>query len=71
MAQKRLELAKTRLGYSQITAPLNGVVARRLADPGDLAVPGKPLFKLVRQESVRVRAELPPEDFPGFARAFR
>lgn len=65
VAQKRLETAKTRLGYTQITASLNGVVARRLADPGDLAVPGKPLFKLVRQESVRVRAELPPEDFPG------
>lgn len=65
VAQKRLELAKTRLGYTQIMAPWNGVVARRLADPGDLAVPGKPLFKLVRQESVRVRADLPPEDFPG------
>lgn len=65
VAQKRLETARTRLGYTQITAPWNGVVARRLADPGDLAVPGKPLFKLVRQESVRVRAELPPEDFPG------
>jgi RND family efflux transporter MFP subunit len=65
VAQKRLELAKTRLGYTQITAPWNGVVARRLADPGDLAVPGKPLLKLVRQESVRVRAELPPEDLPA------
>jgi RND family efflux transporter MFP subunit len=65
VAQKRLETAKTRLGYTQITAPLNGVVARRLADPGELAVPGKPLFKLVRQESVRVRAALPLEDFPG------
>ncbi len=65
VAQTRLELAKTRLGYTQITAPLNSVVARRLADPGDLAVAGKALFKLVRQESVRVRAELPPQDFPG------
>ena len=65
VAEKRLELAKTRLSYTQITAPMKGVVARRLADPGDLAVSGKPLFKLVRQESVRVRAELPPEDFPG------
>jgi RND family efflux transporter MFP subunit len=64
VAQKRLETAKTRLGYTQITAPLNGAVARRLADPGELAVPGKPLFKLVRQESVRVLAELPPEDLP-------
>ncbi len=61
-AAKRLDSARTRLSYCRIAAPAAGVVARRLADPGDLAVPGKPLFKFVRQEAVRVRAELPPED---------
>ena len=54
-----------RLGYCQLAAPTNGVVARRLADPGDLAVPGKPLLQLVSQQTVRVRASLPPEDFTG------
>lgn len=62
-AKQRLNLARTRLGYCQLLAPTNGVVARRLADPGDLGVPGKPLLKLVSQHSVRVRASLPPEDF--------
>lgn len=62
-ARQRLTLARTRLGYCQLVAPTNGVVARRLADPGDLAVPGKPLLHLVSQQSVRVRASLPPEDF--------
>ncbi|MBU6399525.1 MAG: efflux RND transporter periplasmic adaptor subunit [Verrucomicrobia bacterium] len=64
-AERRLDTAKTRLSYTTIAAPMNGVVARRLADPGDLAVPGKALFKVIRQETVRVRAGLPPEDFPG------
>ncbi len=64
-ARQRLNLARTRLGYCQLAAPTNGVVARRLADPGDLAVPGKPLLQLVSQQSVRVRASLPPEDFSG------
>jgi RND family efflux transporter MFP subunit len=64
-AKQRLNLARTRLGYCQLVAPANGVVARRLADPGDLAVPGKPLLQLVSQQSVRVRAALPPEDFAG------
>jgi RND family efflux transporter MFP subunit len=64
-AKQRLNLARTRLGYCQLVAPANGVVARRLADPGDLAVPGKPLLQLVSQQSVRVRASLPPEDFAG------
>jgi RND family efflux transporter MFP subunit len=62
-AARRLDSARTRLSYCQVLAPAAGVVARRLADPGDLAVPGKPLFKFVRQETVRVRAELPPEDW--------
>ena len=64
-AKQRLNLARTRLGYCQLVAPANGVVARRLADPGDLAVPGKPLLQLVSQQSVRIRASLPPEDFAG------
>jgi RND family efflux transporter MFP subunit len=62
-AKQRLNLARTRLGYCQLVAPANGVVARRMADPGDLAVPGKPLMQLVSQQNVRIRASLPPEDF--------
>lgn len=64
-ARQRLNLARTRLGYCRLVAPTNCVVARRLADPGDLGVPGKPLLKVVFQQSVRVRASLPPEDFAG------
>ena len=63
VAGRRLDQAKTRLGYCRLTAPFDGVVAARLADPGDLAVPGKPLLKIVRHSGVRVRADLPPEDF--------
>jgi membrane fusion protein, multidrug efflux system len=63
VAARRVDQARTRLGYCRITAPADGVVARRLADPGDLAVPGKPLLQLVRQQIVRVRGALPAEDF--------
>ena len=65
VAQRRLDQARTRLSYCRLTAPADGLVAQRLADPGDLAVPGKPVLKLVRQQTVRVRAELPPEDLAG------
>ncbi|MBW2277722.1 MAG: efflux RND transporter periplasmic adaptor subunit [Deltaproteobacteria bacterium] len=67
IADRRLDQARTRMTYCRITSPVAGVVARRLADPGDLAVPGKPLLEIVRQESVRVRAELAPEDLPSLA----
>jgi RND family efflux transporter MFP subunit len=62
VAVKRLDQARTRLDYCRLTAPVTGVVARRLADPGDLGVPGKPLLEIVRQEKVRVRASVPPEN---------
>ena len=62
-AKQKLDQAQTQLGYCRIVAPTNSVVARRLADPGDLAVPGKPLLQLVSQQTVRVRAALPPQDF--------
>lgn len=63
VAARRVDQARTQLGYCRITAPADGMVARRLADPGDLAVPGKPLFQFVRQQTVRVRGALPEEDF--------
>ncbi len=63
VSEKQLDQAKTRLGYTRLQAPFSGVVSARLADPGALAVPGKPLVKLVHHSGVRVRAEVPPEDF--------
>ncbi len=65
VAGRAVDQAKTRLAYTRLAAPFDGVVAARLADPGDLAVPGHPLFKLVRQKTVRVRAELPSGDLPA------
>ncbi|HPR62897.1 MAG TPA: efflux RND transporter periplasmic adaptor subunit [Thermoanaerobaculia bacterium] len=62
VAANRLDQARTRLGYCQLTAPVSGVVSRRTSDPGDLGVPGKPLLEIVRQNNIRVRASLPPED---------
>jgi len=63
VAGRRLDQAKTRLGYCRLTAPFDGVVAARLANPGDLGLPGKPVLKIVRNSGVRIRADVPPEDF--------
>ena len=61
-ARKNLEQARTRLSYTRLVAPVDGVVTARLVDPGDLAVPGKPVLGVVQQDDVRVRAKLPQED---------
>ena len=61
VARQHLDQARARLGYTVVRAPFTGVVSARLADPGDLAVPGKPLLRMVRQSAVRVRGTIPPE----------
>ena len=63
-AERQLDQARVRSGYATLTAPFDGVVATRLADPGDLAVPGHPLMRLVARGGLRVRAALPGEDLP-------
>ena len=63
VAQKRLDQAYVRLNYTRLKSPFDGLVAHRLADPGNLGIPGHPIIKIVRQQGVRIRAQLPPEDF--------
>jgi RND family efflux transporter MFP subunit len=51
--------AETMLGYAKIVAPFAGVVTRKLADVGDLAVPGKPLLELEDPSALRLEADIP------------
>lgn len=43
-AQQQQAQAKVALNYTQIIAPISGVVVERLTEPGDTATPGKPLI---------------------------
>ncbi len=60
VARRHRDQAQARLGYAVARAPFDGVVSARLVDPGDLAVPGRPMLRMVRQSSVRVRGTIPP-----------
>jgi RND family efflux transporter MFP subunit len=51
--------AETMMSYAQVTAPFDGVVTRKLADVGDLAMPGKPLLEIEAPSSLRFEADLP------------
>lgn len=46
--------AKTALSHTVIRAPVPGRVVDRLADPGDTAVPGKPLLRIYDPTALRV-----------------
>jgi RND family efflux transporter MFP subunit len=45
--------------HATILAPLTGVVARRHAELGDMATPGKPLFTIYEPGGLRVTASIP------------
>ncbi len=45
--------------HAIIVAPMNGIVARRHAELGDMAMPGSPLFTLYQPGSLRVTASIP------------
>jgi RND family efflux transporter MFP subunit len=58
-------MAKTQAGYARITAPFNGVVSKRWAEPGDLATPGKPILTVEKTSSYKILAQVPQEELAG------
>ena len=54
-----LNEAETMLGYARVTAPFDGVITRKLAEVGDLAMPGKPLMEIEAPSSLRFEAGVP------------
>lgn len=45
--------------HASIVSPMTGIVARRHAEMGDMATPGKPLFTIYAPGSLRVTASVP------------
>ncbi len=43
-------------GYTELTAPVDGEVLERLVDPGDMAMPGKPLLLLRTTRGLQIEA---------------
>jgi membrane fusion protein, multidrug efflux system len=67
-AQARYNVAKATVAeaealseYAKIVAPFDGVVARKLADEGDLAMPGKPLLELEGRSGLRLVVDVPSQ----------
>lgn len=61
LAQNR-EAAATEQSYTRLVAPFGGIVVKRSAEPGDLAVPGKPLLTLQGlNQGYKVIVQVPQE----------
>lgn len=55
-AQKQVEEAQISLSYTQVKAPERGQVVKRFIEPGDLALPGRPLVVLQTGGALRLEA---------------
>lgn len=69
LAAATVEKTKALLSYTQIVAPFDGVVARRLVNRGDLVQPPtgtlmKALFTVQRIDTIRVFCDVPENDVP-------
>ncbi|BBM70101.1 HlyD family secretion protein [Rhodothermus marinus] len=58
-AEARRDLLRRQLDDACLEAPIDGIVSRRVADPGELAAPGSVLLTLVRLDTVYVQLYIP------------
>jgi len=58
MAEERVSEAQIALGYTRIKAPSDGSILKRLIEPGDLAMPGKPLLLIHTAGGLRLEAHV-------------
>jgi RND family efflux transporter MFP subunit len=63
--ERNVEAARLQVGYSRIEAPFPGIVTKRWADPGDLAVPGKAILTIQQPSPVKVVVQVPQELIGG------
>lgn len=59
VAKEALLGARERLRDTRVEAPWDGAVAAVLVEPGDLAIAGRPVLRLVGSGRARVRVQLP------------
>jgi RND family efflux transporter MFP subunit len=60
----RLAVAETQLSYCTIRSPYNGILSRRIVDPGDIAVPGKTLMVIEDRSRLKLGFDIPQQDLP-------
>ena len=57
-ARAGLDTASSQMRYATLTAPFAGVITQKLANVGDLAVPGRPLLMLEGQSKLQVQTNV-------------
>lgn len=61
-AKSMAQIAAKNLQDATLTAPFDGVIGKRTIEPGENAVPGKPVFKLLKTNSVHATFSVPEKE---------
>ncbi|MBT8763217.1 efflux RND transporter periplasmic adaptor subunit [Desulfohalobiaceae bacterium Ax17] len=63
--ERALDTARIELSYTRLTAPFDGMITARLQEPGDLALPGKPILSMEAPEAgYTVEVKVSQDVFP-------
>jgi membrane fusion protein, multidrug efflux system len=54
-----VDALRTRLKYGTIRSPVDGVIAARLQEPGDLAAPGRAVYRITATTGAKIRVTVP------------
>jgi len=59
VAKAAVAEAQAMMGYLEVRAPYDGVVTKKWAEAGDLAMPGKPLIEIQDPSALQLEADVP------------
>jgi RND family efflux transporter MFP subunit len=59
IAEAAYKEARTMLSYTEVKAPFDGIITRKMANVGDLATPGKPLVRIDNESRLQVLTDVP------------
>ncbi len=66
-ARASVVVAREMLHYATILSPIDGWVAEKFVEPGDIAAPGRPMFTLDDLSKVKILVSMPESDVQGIA----
>ncbi len=65
MANSAVLISKKNLDDCKLYAPINGLIGRRMLEPGMSVLPGNPVFQLVKIEKVNANVPVPENEIAG------
>lgn len=68
VAEANRAAARTRVSYTVVTAPFNGLVTEKLIHAGELASPGRPLLRLEDPQHLRLEVTVAEGDLKSLSR---